>query len=172
MADMKKGFIPLWRDLANHWLWKSEEPFDNRSAWVDLLMMVNHEEAKIQVGMKLVTIHPGEKWTSIRQLSERWHWSKNRVKRFINLLESDYMITVKTTTNGTLLTIVNYDNFRLSRDTNEHTNGYTNGYTSGYANGYASGHQTIMNNNDIDNEKEGKKKTAPPPSFIPRVYED
>ena len=81
MANKKLGFIPLYRSIQEHWLWQKEEPFDIRSAWIDLLLSVNHEEKKILVGRSVVTIRAGQMWTSYKKLSKKWHWSYKRVLR-------------------------------------------------------------------------------------------
>lgn len=156
MATKKKGYVPIWRDLQDHWLWQSNTPFDMRSAWIDLLLSVNHEERKIQIGNRVQTIKAGQKWTSYRTLAEKWHWSKDRVKRYIKLLKNDGMVYTDETRNGTLLTIVNYENFIIKRDTNKDTNKDTDKDTPKDTNKDADKDVTIIkeNVNTIKNEEE------------------
>ena len=160
MANTKTGYIKLYRSLLEHWLWTSSEPFDDRSAWVDLLMLVNHEEKKLKVGRSILTIHAGQMWTSYVKLANRWNWSRERVYRYIKMLKTDGMIFVDGTPNGTLLTVVNYGSFAGLRNTNETTNetpDKTTGKTSNETSGEA---QTRMIKND-KNGKNGKKKEEP-----------
>ena len=42
-----QGWVCTHRKICEHWLWKDENPFDKRSAWIDLIMMANHEDKKI-----------------------------------------------------------------------------------------------------------------------------
>ena len=44
-----KGWISIHRQLQEHWIWKSKEPFDKRSAWIDLLMLVNYQKEKVEL---------------------------------------------------------------------------------------------------------------------------
>lgn len=117
MADKGKGWISVYRSIRDHWVWKKDQVFDHAHAWIDLILDANHEDRKIVINGKLTVIHRGQKWTSVRTLADRWGWSKNKVTRFLKCLESDSMVIQKRSKNGTLLTIVNYDDFQCQRDT-------------------------------------------------------
>lgn len=103
-----KGYVSIYRNLMDHWIWDSDERFDRRSAWIDLILRANYKPRTIDVG-QLVTVDCGELWTSTTKLQERWHWARNTVVKFLKKLESDGMIERKMATNrGTLIRIVNY----------------------------------------------------------------
>ena len=119
---MKDGFIPLSRALERHWLWTSDEPFDKRSAWVDLIFLANHKDAKILIGTSEVEIKKGQHFTSTQKLADRWNWSRTKVYRYLELLEKTEMITRYETRFGTLLTLVNYGKFAFSRNNSETPN--------------------------------------------------
>ena len=59
-----KGWIKLHRTLQLHWLWNTEKPFDKRSAWIDLLLLANHEDGKTLFDNELVVVKRGEHITS------------------------------------------------------------------------------------------------------------
>ena len=108
-----QGWISVHREIYNNWIWTDNEPFDKRSAWIDLLLMVNHQDNKIVFDGELIDIRRGERLTSIRQLSLRWKWSNTKVKKFLSLLEKDGMIGLKITPQkATLITIANYSRFQ------------------------------------------------------------
>lgn len=113
------GWIKLHRKITECSIWDSDEPFDRRSAWMDLVMMVNHEDKKVLFNGKTVTVKAGQKITSVRKLSERWHWSKDRTQRFLTLLERDTMIIKESDHNKTLLTIVNYGKYQGQCDSDK-----------------------------------------------------
>ena len=102
-----KGFIALYRNIADHWLW-DDKPFSRGQAWIDLLLTVNHTDKKIMFNGELTTIKRGQTITSIRQLCDRWGWSNNKVTRFLKMLESEQMLTRKSDTKKTVITIDNY----------------------------------------------------------------
>lgn len=111
MGNLDKGWIKLSRGMLDHWLWK-EKPFDKKSAWIDILLMTNHQDAKYMVKGKLVEVKRGQCGTSVIKLAARWGWSRNKVRNFLLALESDGMLTVKGTAQGTTLTVINYEVFQ------------------------------------------------------------
>ena len=75
----KHGWVKISRDILNNILWLSEEPFDVRSAWIDLILMVNHEDAEFLTRRgEIVKIPRGSTLTSIRKLSLRYSSSPQR----------------------------------------------------------------------------------------------
>ena len=117
---MGEGWIKLHRNILDNWLWQ-EKPFDKRSAWIDILLMVNHENKKTLLGNELTTVERGSKITSVRKLCERWGWSNTKVKNFLSLLEKDNMIAVKSDSKKTTLTVVNYCYYQDKSDTKNDT---------------------------------------------------
>lgn len=90
-----QGWISLHRRIVDHWIWQ-EKPFDKRSAWIDLLIIANHQENKFLLGNELIEVQRGSFVTSELKLMERWGWSKTKLRNFIKLLEEDGMIIKKT----------------------------------------------------------------------------
>ena len=109
------GYIKVYRQMREEWLWRDEEPFDRRSAWLDLLMDANYTDQKRLIGMQLVSIGRGQLVTSTRTLAIRWHWNKDRVVKFLALLESDGMITKSSDNKRTVITICNYDKYQIGK---------------------------------------------------------
>ena len=113
------GWITIHRKLRNHWIWNDSEYL---KAWIDLLMMANHEARKWNTKTKIIIIKRGEIITSIRKLSERWSWSVGKVRRFLSLLQSDNMVTQIPAHSWTHLSICNYDTYQDSRHSDGHKN--------------------------------------------------
>ena len=119
---MQKGWIKLYRKIQYNEIWTDEEPFDHRSAFIDLLLTANHEEKKIYFNGQQIEVKEGQRIVSVRSLAARWKWPKSKVERFLDRLEKDGMIKKESDTKKTLLTIENYSKFQSkSRDTNEDT---------------------------------------------------
>ena len=106
---MTNGWIKLYRQLNEHWLWQESKTKSKLEAWIDILLMVNHKEKKVPLGNELITVTAGSKITSIRQLCDRWNWSNTKVKAFLELLQKDEMIVYKSDTKKTVITVVNWD---------------------------------------------------------------
>lgn len=103
------GWISLHRSIEDHWTFKEDRVFSKFEAWVDILLMVNHKDQKVLLGNELIMVKRGQKITSIRKLCDRWSWSNKKVKNFLNVLEGDGMLSVKSDTKKTVLTVANYD---------------------------------------------------------------
>lgn len=114
-GDMQ-GWIKLHRKIQDHWIYQEKRKFSRFEAWIDLLMMVNHEDAKVILGNEIVEVKRGQRITSIRQLCDRWGWSNTKVTQFLKLLQSDGMATVKSDSKKTLITIENYDLYQGDDD--------------------------------------------------------
>ncbi len=116
----KKGWISIHRKIQDHWLWR-DKPFSKGQAWIDILMMVNHEDNKILIDNELMEVKRGSCITSIRQLCEKWGWSNTKVRNFLNLLAKDNMLIVQSDTKKTILTVVNYSKYQDINDTKNDT---------------------------------------------------
>ena len=106
------GWISLYRQIKESWIWKDKEPFDKRSAWIDLLLTVNYKNKKIPFENGFIEIEKGQTLTSIKQLSEKWKWSRHKVSDFLDRLEQDTMIVQVRDTRKTLISIVNYGKYQ------------------------------------------------------------
>lgn len=106
---MEQGWIKLHRSIFNHWLWKEDTKL---KWWLDLLLMANHTTRKILLGNQLIEIPRGSLHTSVTKLTARWQADKKTVKRFLDLLQKDSMISYTTTSKGTTINISNYNDFQ------------------------------------------------------------
>lgn len=138
----EKGWIKLYRKLLDSAVWEGPEPFDTRSAWIDILLMCNHDDREVILRTKrAIIIHPGQCLTSIRKLAERWKWSKDKVRRYLSLLCDMGMVKISDpdpnfgTQVGTTITVVNYGLYQSTRDSERVTDRYTDRYTDKDADG-------------------------------------
>ena len=106
----KIGWIALYRQIENHWLW-DDKPFSKGQAWIDLLLLASHDESKYLLGNELITLKKGSFVTSELKLMERWGWGKGKTRAFLDLLQKDKMIIKQTDRRKTVINIVNYERF-------------------------------------------------------------
>lgn len=109
-----KGWISIHRQLQEHWLWKSKEPFDKRSAWIDLLMLVNYQKEKVEFDNAFIEVERGQRITSLEKLAKRWKWSRHKVSDYLNQLEQDKMLVQIRDNKKTLISIENYGKYQLA----------------------------------------------------------
>lgn len=163
-AEKDYGWISIHRKIEENAIWSGDEPFDRRSAWIDLIIMANHEDKEIVVNGCPLIIKRGQRFTSVRKLSVKWHWSPDRVTRYIRTLKSLNMVRTDSTHNGTLLTIVNYDLYQCLPYTDKDTNKDTIRTHSRTR----AEHRQVTNNNDnnennvtMNNKEEATPLTDP-----------
>lgn len=108
---MQQGWITLHRKILDNFLW-DDKPFTKGQAWIDLILLANHENKKTIFDGNVIEVKRGEKITSIRLLSERWGWSTTKTKKFLNVLQNEKMLTYKSNTKNTVYSIVNYNDYQ------------------------------------------------------------
>jgi DNA replication protein DnaD len=154
---MSQGYIKLHRQIRDCWIWAEDEPYDRRSAWVDILLSANHGDNKMLFDGSLILIERGQFITSIRTLASRWKWSRTKVVHFLELLECDNMIKKESDTKKTLITIINYGVYQDS---------ITEKKTAKSQSSDTEKPQKSLNNNDkeckknVNNNKAFKKPTV------------
>ena len=103
-----QGYISLHRKIMGNSLW-NEKPFDRARAWIDLIMLANYKEGFIRVRGVNVPLKRGQLGYSERTLSNRWGWSRGKVRRFFSELEAMGMVEPQKNNVTSLFTIINYD---------------------------------------------------------------
>jgi hypothetical protein len=106
-----QGWIKLYRQLQDNPLWFCEK-FTRGQAWVDLLLLANHEESFFYKRGVKITVKRGQCARSEVELSDRWKWSRTKVRKFLKDLEKEQQIIQQKTNITQTLTIVNYDEYQ------------------------------------------------------------
>lgn len=121
---------------------------------MDLIMLANHKPGHIRIQGVRVDVLRGEVGWSEVALAARWRWSRGKVRRFMQELEDEKMLTKKRYTGqdkrNCLSTIVNYEKFQgedFADDTSDST---------------GDGHATDMRRYTNKNEKNEKKNINTP----------
>lgn len=109
---MNNGWIKLHRQLFESKIWFSE-PFTKAQAWVDLFANANHKSGSFWIRGNEVKLERGQIGWSELTMCKRWSWSKNKVRRFLNYLETEQQIVQqKDRFITTIITILNYDKYQ------------------------------------------------------------
>lgn len=132
-----EGFLRLSRKYFKHSFWTENRVFSPAEAWLDIIQHARFDSKpeKLLIRMKMIVINRGELRASVRFLALRWSWSKDKVSRFLNLLEQDTMISREMRHGEPVITVLNYNNFNpvvlencdSSNDSNNDTGKDTNG---------------------------------------------
>lgn len=157
----KRRFLKLDRQIIKSAIWNDGTPFDKAHAWMDLLLYVNVFPDERIFGNTIVKVRRGQTITSDNFLANRWNWSRNRVRRFLEMLEAAEMIRIERTSYGTWINIVNYTKYQGEWTASDTSNETTNGTSNGTSNGT----QLIESIDGI--EKVRERGHAPHSHFVP-----
>ena len=162
---MLQGWISVHRQIQEHWLW-AEKPFSKGQAWIDMLLLANHEDKKFLHGSNLVEVMAGSFITSEVKLAERWGWSRKKVHAFLEVLVQDKMIDTKRDNKGTAIFLLNYGNFQGCGTAQEHQKNSERTSKEHQKNT----NNNVNNENNVNNyfsceKKRGRKKVLKETSF-------
>lgn len=115
MSKEDQGWVSIHRAIQSHWLWE-DKPFSRGQAWIDLILLANHEDRTIFFDGKPEKVPAGSFITSISKLMDRWGWGKNKTLGFLKLLESEGMIRRVSNARRTAITLVNYWAYQYTPD--------------------------------------------------------
>ena len=89
---MNNGFLMLARSFFQHHLWKQKRAFSPAEAFLDLVQSAPFEPQKRIIKGHVVEVPRGGIVASERFLSDRWMWSRNKVRLFLETLTIEGMI--------------------------------------------------------------------------------
>lgn len=156
-----KGYIRVYRDIREHWVWDDGNVL---RAWLDLIMMANYEDQQVFFGGELLEIKRGSFITSVRKLAARWRWGKDRVLKFLRLLEAEGMIDRKADSRKTIITIEKYGVYQPRTKKKQTQSGTQTGTPTGTQTGTPTSHSEYIKNTSIESIR--KKKALPPPEEL------
>lgn len=108
----REGWIMLHRCIWDCELWVEETPFDDRSAWIDLLLVCTRSTRRVRFGKEVIDLAPGEYVTSQHRLASRWHWSRKKVSNYLKVLEKLGQITTRKVGLWFVITVVKYTEYQ------------------------------------------------------------
>ena len=115
---MERGYIKLYRRIQDSEEWLLHK-FDKPRAWIDLLLLAHYKDKPMLVRGIKIQVKRGEIAIAESTLAKRWQWSREKVRRFLNTLETRQQIVQQKNRVISTYLVVNYD---LYQTTNETTN--------------------------------------------------
>lgn len=150
---MKEGYLQLQRKFFDHWLWSEQRTFSKAEAFLDLLQIAAFAPTKRIVREKLIPIGQGELIASTRFLATRWGWGKDKVAKFLDMLECDHMTRRETRQGETVIILSNYGKYTSAPNSQPDT-GTDRGQTV-----------TRQRPDKLEEGKEGKEPSAETPAI-------
>lgn len=119
--DSRGTFIKIYRSAADNPLFK-EKPFDRWHAFEYLLMRAQVRSETVILKGQRVKLERGQLIQGLDNLAQTFGWSRNKVRRFLQLLKDEQIANYNGTPNGTLITIENYSFYQDVRQPNGQPN--------------------------------------------------
>ena len=105
------GWVKVHRKIWDNKIWTSE-PFTRGQAWIDLLLLANHEYGYFYLRDHKVEVERGQVGWSQLKLATRWKWSRTKVRKFLNDLEKEQQIKQQQSHTTSIITILNYEEYQ------------------------------------------------------------
>lgn len=141
------GWIARHRSVRHHWLVghgiqvKPADPTRKRcstqgEAWEDLLMECRYEDGTVSNGGVKMELRRGELIGAVSWLAHRWNWTPKTVRRYLDQLENDEMITLRNPASekgnqigrqANVITVCNYDVYQGGGQSSGHPEGQPQG---------------------------------------------
>lgn len=84
--------ITLHNSFSEHWMFQENRTFSRFEAWCDLLFLTADKDTEVIIRGTIFQIQKGQLIASLDQLAKRWKWDRNKVYRYLILLEKKNMI--------------------------------------------------------------------------------
>ena len=117
---MNNGWISIHRKILDDEEWLSE-PFTRSQAWIDVLLIANHKSNSFYVRGNLINVSRGQFAYGETELAKRWKWSRDKVRRFLHVLETRQQIIQQKSRVLSIYTVVNYEMYQQNNTTDETT---------------------------------------------------
>lgn len=148
-----EGWVSIHRKMSENDLWTCET-FSRGQAWIDLIMLASHKESYFYKRGVKIDIQRGELAWSEVALSERWKWSRSKVKKFLKDLEKEQQIEQQKTNITTKLRLINYDKYQTKEQQTEQQKSSKRAAKEQQKDTY----NNVNNDNNVNNTLEGRKK--------------
>ena len=119
---MDEGWIKIHRQVLHHPMYYAE-PFTRMQAWFDLLLLANIEDRDVYIRGNRIAVKRGMVVNSKDWLAGRWRWSRGKVTRYLDMLETEGMIEQQKSNVITCISITKFDYYQLDGIPNGTTDG-------------------------------------------------
>ena len=107
-SRMDNGWVKIHRTLLENPFWKNEV-FTRGQAWIDLLLLANFEKSYCYKRGVKIEVEKGQIVKSEVELSDRWKWSRTKLRKFLEELEKEQQIKQQKTNVTLIITVLCLD---------------------------------------------------------------
>jgi DNA-binding Lrp family transcriptional regulator len=145
MREGGEGWVAIHRSIRNHWLVGFGQPvkphdpsrgaLSRAEAWIDLTMECQWKGGFVSNAGRKMWLEPGQLLGGVSWLANRWNWSPQTVRTFLDKLEEDIMIgriapgvenNMQKGKQTTVITVCNYSEYQIVRPEPEQAKQHAN----------------------------------------------
>jgi len=115
-----EGRLKLHRQIEENELYFLE-PFTKMQARIDLLLTASFKDWHILVRWNIIEVKRWQNWYAEDTLAKRWKWSRDKVRRYLNYLETIQQIIQQKSKVKSIITIINYEKYQWNDTTDDTT---------------------------------------------------
>ena len=131
------------------------EPFTRTQAWIDLILLANFDDSYIRIKGVRVKVQRGEIITSSVALAKRWMWSRGKVLRFLDELETVQQIVQVRTAVYTSISIINYGRYQADGTSDSTSDSTGDGTSPDTSKECIKNDKKIIHTHTVDTDKGG-----------------
>ena len=109
--DSNNGWIKLHRKLLDNPVVMKDS--DHLAVWIYLLLNASHTEYPVLFGRKKISLKAGQLITGRKSIASTLGISESKVRRILNLFESDQQIDRQRSNKNSLISILNWDKYQI-----------------------------------------------------------
>jgi len=170
LSGKEDGWVRLYRSIRRHNDWPKRRAFTPLEAWIDLILLVNHEDRKIRHQGEIILVPRGSALAAVSWLAKRWRWSRGKVVRYLAGASCEGEISQITNNRRTIVNLLNYNKLNDPEDTRTNNRRTTDGQPTGTR-------RTHRRKKELQRREEGKSPlevlpATQPPTLYPGAARD
>ena len=117
---MNKGWISIQRKIFDNIILKPKGKYTRLEAWLWLLKETSYSDQKVNIGNEIYKVKSGQILRSQEKLRKQFKWGNTKLLNFFKLLQKEEMISVKTNSKTTMITILKFNELQKRQTENKY----------------------------------------------------
>ena len=117
---MNKGWISIHRKIFDNIILKPKGKYTRLEAWLWLLKETSYSDQKVNIGNEIYKVKSGQILRSQEKLRKQFKWGNTKLLNFFKLLQKEEMISVKTNSKTTMITILKFNELQKRQTENKY----------------------------------------------------
>jgi len=113
---MNRGYVKVWRKFQDSFFYNDSEAVH---LWLHILLSVNHKDREFMFNGKRQSCKTGSMITGMSKLSEITGINRSKIKRLLDMFESETLIETQRNNKFSIISVINWDEHQSIETQNE-----------------------------------------------------